>query len=191
MSIFLKTVVMTVTVFIFVFSSGVATEKPCNNCKTVEDLFLWAGYNCPDQFNPRLVKDSISKKAALEIGLKLCEEHAKEGICGNQELLAIYYFSEKKEFKKGLYWLNKCAPQGSSRGMYILSYAYMHGLGVVQDEDECFKWLYLAAAAGDEEAIKNLKALHNQFGLSERSMQQGKRNAQAWVKEHPEVFLQS
>ena len=73
--------------------------------------------------------------------------------------------------------------------MSILSYAYAKGLGVVQNEDECFKWLYLAAAAGDEESIKNLNDLNNQFGLSEKTMQQGKKSAQAWMKKHPQVFF--
>lgn len=189
MSIFSKIITTAMTAFIFVFANCIATETICNNCKTVEDLFLWSGYDCPDQFNPHLVKNGISKKEAIEKGLKSCEENAKQGIRLNQELLAIYYFSEKKEIKKGLYWANSCAKLGSTTGMDILSYAYVHGIGVVQDGDEAFKWLYIGAAAGDEKAIKNLNTLNSQFGFSETTMQQGKKNAQRWMKEHPDIFF--
>ena len=119
MSVFYKTMLVAMTTCIFTVASGVAIEGTYDKFKTCEDIILWSGYDCPDQFDPYLIKDNISKKSALEKGLKLCEEKAKEGICGNQELLAIYYYSEKKEFKKGLYWLNKCAVQGSSKGKFI------------------------------------------------------------------------
>lgn len=184
-----RLILLLLTTCIFNFVNCIATQTICNNCKTAEDLILWSGYDCPDQFNPRLVKDSISKKIALEKGLKLCEETAKEGIRVSQELLAVYYFSEKKEHKKGLYWANSCAKLGSPTGMDILSYAYLHGIGVVQDADESFKWLFLGAAAGDEKAIQNLNALHSQFGFSEKTMQQGKKNAQVWMNEHPEIYF--
>lgn len=188
MNISYKAILIAITAFLFTAASSEAIEA-YNKFKTCEDLILWSGYGCPDEFDPHSIKDNISKKTALEHGLKLCEEKAKEGVCGSQEILAIYYYSEKKEFKKGLFWLNSCAVQGSARGMYILSYAYANGLGVVQDEDECFKWLFLAAAAGDEEAIESLDALHNQFGFYEKTMQQGKKNAQTWMKKHPEIFF--
>ena len=168
---------------ILTFANCIATETICNNCKTAEDLILWSGYDYPDQFNPRLVKDGISKNEAIEKGLKFCEKTAKEGIRISQEVLAVYYFSEKKELKKGLYWAYSCANLGSPTGMNILSYAYLHGIGVVQNTDESFKWLFLGAAVGDEKSIQNLNALHSQFGFSEKSMQQGKKNAQVWMRE--------
>ncbi len=189
MKIFYKTLLFAMITCVLTVSNVIAIETKYDKFKTAEDLILWSGYDCPDRFDPSLIKDDITKKSALEKGLKLCEEKAKEGVCCNQELLGIYYYSEKKEFKKGLYWLNKCAEQGSSRGMYILSYAYVKGLGVVQDEDESFKWLYLAAAAGDEDAIKNLNILHSQFGFSHKTMMPGKKNAQVWMKENPKAFF--
>ena len=79
--------------------TSAAIAETYDKLKTCEDIILWSGYDCPEKFDPDLIKDNISKKSALEKGLRLCEENAEGGICGNQELLAIYYYSEKKDFK--------------------------------------------------------------------------------------------
>lgn len=171
-------------------STVLVAEDGAIKIDTYEDCILFAGYGYPIEFDPSLIKDEASKKAAFEKGLKKCEEMSREGCFAHQEILAVYY-SHIKDFKKSLYWANKCAEQGSSRGMHFLAYAYINGEGILQDLDEGLKWLFLAVASGNEGSINwlhELKENIEDFNSNERVMQ-CKKNAQDWIKEHPKAFF--
>ncbi len=155
--------------------------------ETCSDIILWAGYEWPDHFDSRLIKDTIDKEQAFEHGLKLVKERAIDGELLDQATLAGYYY-ERREFKKSLYWAHKCAEGGSPEGMSILRAAYAQGSGVVQDLEESMKWCFLAAAAGSEPDIKILKEI-NSKNLSNDTVEAGRKSAQAWVKDHQHIFF--
>lgn len=68
--------------------------------------------------------------------MKICKELAEKEEVVHQVALAEYYFLGQEDYKKALYWALKSAEQADSYGMYILSQAYLRGLGVVKDWDE-------------------------------------------------------
>lgn len=161
-------------------------DKDVVKMKTWEDRILWVGLGCPGEFDPASIKDDSVKKAALKKGVEACEKIAKSGYCIYQETLAAYYY-EQGVFKKGLYWANECAEQGSATGMFILWRCYFTGEGVIKDRDESVKWAFLAAAAGHKELIELLDKL--QTGEESSWVREGRQKAQEWAKAHPKAFF--
>lgn len=159
--------------------------------KTEEDAILWAGCRWPYDFEPNTVKkDEFTKNEALVNGLKRVEKIAKDGAdITHKQILAAYYFTEGK-YQDALYWASESAKKGASKGMYILYKGYAKGLGVIQDLEESAKWLFLAVARGNEDAIKALDDLQkdNSFNSAEW-VKRGREKAQEWVKEHPSFFF--
>lgn len=159
--------------------------------KTEEDAILWAGCRWPYDFDPDIVKkDESTKNEALINGLERFEKIAKDGAdISHKQILAAYYFTEGM-YQDALYWANQSAKRGTSKEMYILYKGYAKGLGVIQDLEESAKWLFLAVARGNEDAIKTLDELQkdNSFNSAEW-VKRGKEKAQEWVKEHPSFFF--
>ena len=132
----------------------------------------------------------INDDEAFKRAVKFCEKESEKGDLKYLECLIYYYTRINKNPKKTIYWAYKDANEGGYYGMRALARAYLFGEGVLPIEEEYFKWLLLAKAAGCPESIdlleqlaeggKNLK-LDNQFLL-------GFSLAKQWIKTHPNAF---
>jgi len=174
----------------FSFFGIYATDDSCINVKllTYEDCIIWVGCGCPDQFDPKNIHEGPEKEKNLINGLVYQEERAIEGNVVNQEILAGYYFTHKKDFRKGVYWSQQAVLHGCSRAMSFLRFAYFNGNGVIEDSAEGFKWAFLAAARG-EEFDKNLIEKIKTINSKSIDLLEGKKRAQIWENEHPKAFL--
>jgi TPR repeat protein len=119
--------------------------------------------------------------------------------------LAEHYYFDDKCYRKAMYWAFKGAEKGSAKCMLLLREAYGAGFGVVQNTEECLKWLVLAAAIGNEEAQKEVSILErpNYKTLSllpdadarsiikdhEVQWKEVKKRAKAWMDSHQSLFL--
>lgn len=154
------------------------------NC---EDFILYVGCDYPDEFDSKKLT-SAEKEKALEIGLKEFEINARNGDLIFQITLAQHYYCYEKKYKKALYWANVCAKKGDSQAMAILWDAYVRGNGVIKDCDEYIKWMYLAAATGDEYSkIKLDELLKNPKNYS--YFEKIRLLAKKWMDENPEAFF--
>lgn len=136
----------------------------------------------------------------------LIEESATVLGCNESCLhLAKHYYFDEKCYRKAMYWALKGAENGSSECMLLLRVAYGNGFGVIQDTEECLKWLVLAAAIGNEEAQKEVGTLERpnyelisllpdadcRSLIKEHELQwkEVRKRAKAWVDSHPSLFL--
>jgi len=138
--------------------------------------------------------------------IALMEENAL--VLDNKEScfhLAEHYYFDDKCYRKAMYWAFKGAEKGSAECMLLLRKAYGAGFGVVQDTEECLKWLVLAAAIGNEEAQKEVSILErpNYQTLSllpdadarsiikdnEVLWKEVRKRAKAWMDSHQSLFL--
>lgn len=107
------------------------------------------------------------------------------------EILAKWHII-KNNTKKSLYWSFRAAENGSSFCMGFLSCSYQTGRGLIQDLEECIKWAYLAAAAGDEHC-KNWVNAHGTDGLFNEKMapifKEAQKRAKNWMESHKELFF--
>lgn len=114
------------------------------------------------------------------------EEHR---IYEYSELLSSYY-DYRKDYKIALFWAHEGARLGNEECMGYLAYAYMRGIGVVQDDNEAIKWSYLAAALGQKKFIEFIKVIekHSVSHAEKCRLQKGKHQALEWMQEHPKAF---
>lgn len=168
-----------------------APASECENINTFEDHILWAGCNYQTPFDPGLIKDEEAKKNVINKGLQCLESTAKNGNQITQRILSCYYYYDAKDFKKGLYWAIQCAEHGAGEGMLVLYYAYANGEGVLKNYEESCKWLFLAAATGNELGVSTLEKCKKEINGFESMdwVMQGQKKAQEWVKEHPKAFF--
>lgn len=119
--------------------------------------------------------------------------------------LAKHYYFDAKCYKKAMYWAFGGAEKGSSDCMLLLRKAYGEGFGVIQDTEDCLKWLVLAAAIGNEEAQKEVRTLEypNYKLISllpdsearslirehEVQWKEVKKRAKAWADAHQSLFF--
>jgi TPR repeat protein len=139
----------------------------------------------------------ISKGDTIEASEIECLNENKGDSCFR---LAHYNYYKTKYYRKAMHWALNGANLGSTKCMLLLRKAYGEGLGVVQDTNECLKWLFLAAALGDTEAqanIKKLEALHFTLlqiepELTKNSIQrcdEAKLLAKQWMINHSDLFF--
>ena len=171
-------------------------------CSTWEGFILLCGWeeakDCGYDVST-LTKEE--KNNAITKGLENLAFLFKENVFNDSHIptaLAGYYYYQKNDYKKALYWAFSGAEKGSSDCMLILSNAYRGGNGVVQDFEEGFKWTYLGAATGDEWCKKWIKksneaCLNNPYASEHHSpmVKEAKKRANQWMQEHPEVFISS
>jgi hypothetical protein len=107
------------------------------------------------------------------------------------ELLSRHY-SLKQDYRKSAYWALKGAENGSSFCMWVLSDAYHLGNGVIKDDIERLKWMYLGAAAGNN-MCKDWVNKNDSLWLELPGLRpifiEAKKRAHVWMQEHPEAML--
>ena len=157
-----------------------------------EDCVIWFGRGCPITKYESRKLDSVEKSKLIDAGLKSLQTNSEDVI--SNEILSMYY-DERMDYPKSLYWALSGAEKGSNYCMSVLRRAYANGLGVVEDQIEASKWMYLAAALGNTGAKKMLDGLN---GLNEKrfypssvylQQEEGLKRAQAWQKEHSCLFF--
>jgi hypothetical protein len=139
-----------------------------------------------------------------EINLIKWEESSDKGDKDSSFKLSRYYYNSKC-YRKAMYWSLRGAEQGSSKCMLLLRHAYGNGHGVIQDTEECLKWLFLAAAIGDvgaQEEIVKLESTrfqaaclvpesHVESFLEEQRVKwdDAQRRARDWMNNHIHLFF--
>lgn len=66
---------------------------------------------------------------------------------------------QKQDYRQAFLRLEPVAKAGNKEAQYALGYMYYNGQGVVEDQQQAYKWLQLAAAQGQVDAIKALSML--------------------------------
>ena len=153
------------------------------------DQLAWLGTDCNLNFSlEELTKERYDE--LFEIGLKKGEQFTLSGSVVWTFDVAIYYYASG-DYKKSLFWSYKGAMLGCHRCMGLIRMAYIEGNGVIQDYLEATKWLFLAAAAGDDWSKEHLKYISQNLN-SENSkvlLNSARNLAKKWVKEHPGPFF--
>lgn len=156
-----------------------------------EDCVIWFGRGCPIAKYESGKFDSVEKSKLIECGLEYLKNNRKDVI--SNEILAKYYH-EQKDYPKSVYWAFAGAEKGSQYCMGLLCWAYALNRGVVRDEVESSKWMYLASAKGNKGTKKLLDGLN---GLNEKAarymtpeQEEGLKRAQEWQREHFDLFFQ-
>lgn len=157
---------------------------------TAEDQVIWYGKGCPTATKYDSKKFDLDEKNSLiATGLEYLKSHCD--VLSN-EILARYY-DEREEYPKSLLQAFFGAEKGSNYCMSILRRAYANGLGVVEDQIEASKWMYLAAALGNKEEKKLLGIiddLNAKCSYTDSRHEEGRKRAQEWMEQHLDLFLQ-
>src|SRR2546430_16751789 len=77
------------------------------------------------------------------------KEAAKNEDIDAQYKLATYYFSERQDVEKALYWLQKAAENGNVNAMIKLAVCYYNGKGAEKNLERSFYWSQKAAENGN------------------------------------------
>jgi TPR repeat protein len=166
---------------------------------TAEGCLLFFGWEDAAKYNYEVsILTQEQKKQYIEYGLKLVEYtiddvSLKDSHVFLIELLVNYYLSIN-ERKKALFWAFEGAEKGSSHCMFVLADAYKNGKGVIQDLEEGIKWIFLAAAAGDEACSRWVQENGHKYLTNESVapiIKESKKRANMWMKDHPEIFISS
>jgi TPR repeat protein len=170
-----------------------------NKCLFIQVFGLLLCFQGTGFCNANRLEEYLSESTAL------IEENALVLGCDESCFhLAKHYYFDEKCYRKAMYWAFKGAEQGSSECMLLLRKAYGAGCGVVQDTEECLKWLVIAAAIGNEEAQQEVRTLErlNYTLLStlpdadarasirehELKWKEVRKRAKAWVDAHQNLF---
>lgn len=84
---------------------------------------------------------------------------AENGDIESQLFLAAWAV-EAETYEEAAIWLGRAADQGSAEAQYALGYLYLHGRGVVQDNELAASWIQSAAEQGYAEAQFALAGLY-------------------------------
>lgn len=197
MSMVFRIIILIISICIYCSATETRETTPGLNVLmrefiATEDCIIWFGRGCPIAKYESGRFDSVEKSELIDAGLEYLKTNCKDVI--SNEILAKYY-NEREEYPKSLYWASSGAEKGSNYCMSILRRAYANGLGVVEDQVEALKWMYLAAALGDTGAKKILDELN---GLNEKRshsssaylpQEEGRKRAQEWQRKHFDLFL--
>ena len=154
------------------------------------EQLAWLGADCDLHFSiDKLTKERYQE--LLEVGLKKTEQYTLSDSAAWTFDAAIYYYGSC-DYKKSLFWAYKGAMLGCNRCMGLIRMAYVEGNGVIQDYLEATKWLFLAAAAGDDWSKEHLKYLTQTLNTekSRDLLNTARSLAKQWIKEHPGPFFQ-
>jgi TPR repeat protein len=66
---------------------------------------------------------------------------------------------ERQDYRQAFLRLEPAAKAGNKEAQYALAYMYYNGQGVIENQQEAFKWMQLAADQGQTDAIKALSML--------------------------------
>lgn len=66
---------------------------------------------------------------------------------------------QRQDYRQAFLRLEPVAKAGNKEAQYALGYMYYNGQGVVEDHQQAYKWLQLAAEQGQVDAIKALSML--------------------------------
>lgn len=89
-------------------------------------------------------------------------------------------YGVEKNTVRALGYFYRSARAGEPVGIYNLGQAYLAGIGAPEDKAEAYKWFYIAADLGDEEAAQMLKTLKRQ--LKKEKVNTAEKRAKEWKK---------
>ncbi len=92
-----------------------------------------------------------------------------------------------QDFEEALRWFRRAAEQGNGGAQNHLGLMYFEGDGIAKDEIEAYKWAYLSAQQGVEQAILAVDFLEHQ--LKPDQIREAKRLAKEWTPKGEEVEL--
>lgn len=101
-----------------------------------------------------------------------------------QYRLGMFYYRGQngisKDYKVAADYLLLAAKQCNPEAQYLIGACYLLGNGVSKDEAEAYKWTYLAAMNGCQNAVENKKRMESL--LSSSKVEEGKSRAVVFLK---------
>jgi len=92
-----------------------------------------------------------------------------------------------KDHDEAVRWWMKAADQNNADAQDQLGFAYLLGDGVQRNYLEAYKWFHLAAAHGDQHAIRDRDSLAR--FMNDGLISEAKDMAEQWKKQHSNVLL--
>jgi TPR repeat protein len=146
----------------------------------------WYGKAAAQGYIPAQANLGVLYESGVDQNYKMAEfwylKAAEQGDAASQANLgALYYIGRgavKRDHSKAAHWYAKAAEQGNPVAQNGLSNMLEYGQSVKQDLIQAYKWILLAASAGNEAAEDNKKQLEDKMDPAE--MEQGKKLAQEW-----------
>ena len=176
----------------------------CLQKEKITTLFEEATKCKKDFYKKNKIEESLDEIGAAQIAV--IEENAL--LLGDIECylyLAKHYYFRESCYRKAMYWAFGGAEKGSSDCMLLLRQAYGEGLGLIQDTEECLKWLVLAGAIGNKEAKKEIREIEfiahhltehtseaeflSIIKNQENTWKEARKRAKAWFDTHQSLFL--
>ncbi|MES1981352.1 MAG: tetratricopeptide repeat protein [Pseudomonadota bacterium] len=156
---------------------------PQNYQKALE----WYGKAAAQGYIPAQANLGVLYESGVDQNYAMAEKWylkaAEQGDATSQANLGtIYYIGHgavKRDHSKAAFWYAKAAEQGNPVAQNGLSNMYEYGQSVQPDLVKAYKWLTLAAAAGNETAEDHKKDLEEKMNPAQ--MEEGKKQAQEWL----------
>ncbi len=79
-------------------------------------------------------------------------------------------------------WFHKAAEQGHAMAKLNLGVMYLNGEGIQVDMVQAYKWLYLAAISGNEEALRKIRTAETI--MSQKQIKEAQVLATDWLSQH-------
>lgn len=102
----------------------------------------------------------------LELAIKLFREAAKRGDAVAQDRLGFCYAFGRgvtKGTAEAFRWFQKAGKQGITFSLFMAGKSCYEGIGLPKDDTQAYKWFNLAAAVGDDAAVKQRDQLSRQM----------------------------
>lgn len=152
----------------------IANYDPPKTVNTDEDFLLWLAFEKPIKFDPTSINDT-ERTQFIDKGLNLCSKNAHNNDVHRQITLCQYYH-QKKWYVLSNHWAYETAKNGVIHGMESLCHAYAQGNGVIQDDDEAFKWAIIATLKGSTK----YREILSQFNRNQSDMIRWHEMAKEW-----------
>jgi localization factor PodJL len=137
----------------------------------------------PAQFRlGSLYEKGTGVKKDVAAAIRLYTAAAEKGHAKAMHNLAVLYAegaAGKPDYRMAAQWFRKASDHGVSDSQYNLAILYARGIGMEQNLAESYKWFAIAAAFGDQEAVKKRDEIGAR--LDPASLTAARLAAQAWT----------
>jgi len=120
--------------------------------------------------------------------MSACIRKAEQGDAAAMKNVAyLHLFGQVtiQDYDEGIRWMRKAADMGNVGAQYKLGTYYRYGTYVAKDPVRAHKWFNLAAAAGSDDARKNLNEITKNMKLDQ--IREAQRLAREWLSRKSEA----
>ena len=117
---------------------------------------------------------------------KWFREAAKQGDANMQFFLGRLYREPgevvAQDREEAVLWFSRAAEQGHAAAKFNLGVMYLNGEGILVDMVQAHKWLTLAAASGNKDALKDIQIAESR--MSQEQIKEAQRLASEWLAKY-------